>query len=154
MIIEPLNILLADDDTDDCLFFKKALEDLPISTHLTTVQDGEQLMTYLSENLVPLPDALFLDLNMPRKNGFECLCEIKDDEKLKDILVVMFSISYPRDPNYEQDMINRLLGIGAHHFIRKANDLDQLKQSIQLALTMAVEKKSLKEFSKILKKSA
>ena len=57
----PLNILLADDDTDDRFFFDKALKEIPIATHLTTVHDGEQLMNYLSENSEHLPDVLFLD---------------------------------------------------------------------------------------------
>jgi len=62
-----MKILLADDDIDDCFFFEKALEELQLSTHLTIVHDGQQLMNYLSENSKNLPDVLFLDLNMPRK---------------------------------------------------------------------------------------
>jgi CheY-like chemotaxis protein len=139
MDLKQLNVLLADDDIDDCIFFKNALAELHQSTNLTTVRDGEQLMDYLSENSEQLPDILFLDLNMPRKNGFECLVEIKENEKLKDLHVVMFSTSYPRDPNYEQDMINRLLKIGAFHFIRKPESFEQLKQAIEHALKLVVE---------------
>ena len=62
-----LNLLLADDDTDDCIFFKAALEKLSLSTHLTTVHDGEQLMRLLLKETYELPHVLFLDLNMPRK---------------------------------------------------------------------------------------
>jgi len=138
-----LKILLADDDMDDCFFFEKALEELQLSTHLTIVRDGEQLMNYLSENSKNLPDVLFLDLNMPRKNGFECLCEIKEHESLKGIPVVMFSTSYPRDEIYEADMVNTLLKIGAHHFIRKPGDFAQLKQVIHQTLTMFAERKSM-----------
>ena len=65
----PISILLADDDADDRFFFGKALKELPISTELTTVEDGEKLMSYLLKNSEKLPDVLFLDLNMPRKNG-------------------------------------------------------------------------------------
>lgn len=135
-----MNILLADDDMDDCFFFEKALEELQLSTHLTIVRDGQQLMNYLSENSQNLPDVLFLDLNMPRKNGFECLCEIKEHESLKVIPVVMFSTSYPRDQIYEANMINTLLKIGAHHFIRKPGDFAQLKQVIHQTLMMFAEK--------------
>src|ERR1035437_9311690 len=103
-----LNILLADDDTDDCNFFKKALEELSLSTHLTTVHDGEELMSYLSENSEHLPHVLFLDINMPRKNGLECLAEIKQNEKLKDIPVVMFSTSN------SWDKISELFKTGAN----------------------------------------
>jgi CheY-like chemotaxis protein len=140
MNIEQLNVLLADDDADDCLFFKKALDELQIVTHLTTVCDGEQLMNYLSKHSDQLPDILFLDLSMPRKTGFECLCEIKEDEKLKFLHVVMFSTSMPQNPNYEIDMINRLLDIGANHFIRKPSNIEPLKQAIQFALTMVTKK--------------
>jgi len=88
---------------------------------------------------------LFLDLSMPRKNGFECLCEIKEDEKLKDLLVVMFSTSFPRDSKYEEDMINRLLRIGAHDFIRKSDNLAQLKQFIHQIINRVAEKESFNE---------
>jgi len=138
-----LNILLADDDMDDCFFFKKALEELQLSTHLTIVRDGQQLMNYLSENSKNLPDVLFLDLNMPCKNGFECLCEIKEHESLKVIPVVMFSTSYPQDQIYETNMINTLLKIGAYHFIRKPGDFAQLKQVIHQTLMMFAERKSM-----------
>lgn len=136
-----LNILLAEDDIDDQFFFNKALMALPISTHLTTVHDGKELMDYLSENSEYLPDVLFLDINMPRKNGFECLFDIKQNEKLKDLPVVMFSTSYPRDMNYERDMINTLLKIGAYYFIRKPDDFNQLKLVISNALAILIEKK-------------
>ncbi len=150
MNLKELNILLADDDTDDCIFFEKALKELPLSTIFTAVHDGEQLMDYLSnallaQNLEPLPDVLFLDLNMPRKNGFECLSDIKQNMKLKDIPVVIFSTSYPQNPDYEHDMINMLLKFGADDFIRKPDDFEQLKKLIHLALTMVTEKISFNE---------
>ena len=76
------NLLLADDDEDDCDFFKEALDELLLPTSLVTVNDGVQLMDFLSESGAEnLPDILFLDLNMPRKNGLECLTEIKQLEK-------------------------------------------------------------------------
>ena len=145
MNIKQLNILLAEDDQDDRDFFDMALKEIPIPTHLTAVYDGEQLMDYLYKNSEHLPNVLFLDLNMPRKNGFECLCEIKEDEKLKDLLVVMFSTSYPRDSQYEEDMINRLLKIGAHDFIRKSDNLAQLKEFIHQVINRAAEKESFNE---------
>jgi CheY-like chemotaxis protein len=64
-----LHILLADDDIDDCNFFDKALQGLPISSYLTTVRDGDRLMKYPDENSEQLPDVLFPDINMPRKAG-------------------------------------------------------------------------------------
>jgi CheY-like chemotaxis protein len=144
MNLNQLNILLADDDTDDCCFFSKALREIPIATIPVIVHDGEQLMDYLFKNSEHLPDVLFLDLSMPRKNGFECLCEIKENKKLKDLLVIMFSTSYPHDRNYEENMINTLLKIGAHDYIRKSGDFAQLKQVIHNTLIMVAENNSLK----------
>ena len=141
MTSKHFNVLLADDDTDDCTFFKEALEVLQLSTHLTTVNDGEQLMNYLSENSEHLPDVLFLDLSMPRKNGFECLTEIKENEKLKYLPVVIFSISYPRDMVDEPDMINMFFKMGEHHYIRKNSDLEQLKHAIHHAIIMVAGNK-------------
>lgn len=123
-----LNILLADDDTDDCIFFEQAIESLKPTPHLKTVNDGEHLMNYLYENLTNLPTVLFLDINMPRKNGFECLAEIKRDANLKHLPVIMFSTSF------EQDVVNQLYQNGAHYFIRKPSEFLQFKKIIQQAL--------------------
>lgn len=85
-----LNILLVDDDKDDRFFFARALKALSIPTILVTISDGEQLMSYLSKNSEQLPDVLFLDLNMPRKNGNECLSEIKLNKKIKQLPVILY----------------------------------------------------------------
>ncbi len=126
-----MNILLAKDDIDDCNFFNKALKAEPKDTHLTTVHDGEQLMNYLSENSENLPHILFLDINMPRKNGFECLEEIKQNEKLKDLPVVMFSTTK------QQGIIDLLFKQGADIFVRKPSSLSELIQILDHALPIA-----------------
>lgn len=138
----PLNILLADDDTDDRFFFAKALNELPVNTHLITVHDGEQLMKYLSRHLNDLPDVLFLDLSMPQKNGFECLAEIKEDIRLAAMPVIMFSTAFPRDTNYEQGLIKMLLNIGAEGFIRKPSDFNLLKDIIHQSLNKIISHKA------------
>lgn len=140
--LAPFNILLADDDIDDRFFFSKALKEIPLLTNLTVVHDGEELMNYLEKNTENLPDILFLDLSMPRKTGFECLYEIKDNEKLKDIPVVMFSTSFPSDNTYEQGMIETLKKIGAQDYIRKPGDFTLLKELIHNIITQEIEKKS------------
>src|SRR5665648_73447 len=135
----PLNILLADDDTDNCFFFDNALKEIPIATHLTTVYDGEQLMNYLFKNSDHLPDVLFLDLNMPRKTGFECLVEIKENEKLKDLPVIIFSTLFPCDINYEQGIIDLLYQIGMQDYFGKPPEFSQFKQIIQQSLTLIAQ---------------
>ena len=133
--VTTINVLLADDDIDDRFFFDKALNEISQSTKLTTVGNGEELMNYLSRNLDNLPDILFLDLNMPCKNGFECLYELKDNEKLKSIPVIIFSTFFPGDHNYEQGIIETLKRIGAKDYIRKPEDFASLKEVINNTLT-------------------
>jgi CheY-like chemotaxis protein len=88
-----INILLADDDKADCLLFKDALEELPINAFLTIVENGEQVIEVLTNAKNNLPDVLFLDLNMPRKNGFATLGEIKRNSELYKLPIVIFSTS-------------------------------------------------------------
>ena len=125
-----LNLLLADDDPDDCIFFKQALDGLPRSTKLTAVHDGEQLMALLNNESTILPDVLFLDLNMPRKSGFECLSEIKLYERLKEMPVIIFSTSF------EQEVVSVLYTNGVQYFIRKPAEFSQLREVIEKALNL------------------
>lgn len=129
MAADEILVLLADDDKDDCMFFKEALEELPITTHLTIVNDGEQLMKLLIKGTDHLPHVLFLDLNMPRKNGFECLTEIKLNKKLSQLFVIIFSTSS------EQEIVNLLYEKGAQYYIRKPSEFTQIKRVIHQALT-------------------
>ncbi|PWB27015.1 response regulator [Flavobacterium sp. HTF] len=128
------NLLLADDDEDDCAFFKEALDELHLPVSLVTVNDGVQLMDFLSEKSVDnLPDILFLDLNMPRKNGSECLTEIKKIEKLQQLPVIIFSTSL------DINIVDLMYEKGAMHYIRKPGDFSQLKKVIGNALAVTTE---------------
>lgn len=131
-----LNVILTDDDLDDYTFFKTALDELPIATNLTWVKDGQQLMDLLADETYVLPNVLFLDINMPRKNGFECLHEIKRHERLKDLPVIMFSTSNSREN------MNSAFSQGAHVYIRKPGNFQQLKELIYHALPLATDKLS------------
>jgi len=128
--INTRHILLADDDADDSILFQEILEELPLSTHLTKVSNGEQLMQFLNETKDQLPDVLFLDLNMPRKNGYDCLSEIKGSEKLKSVSVIIFSTAF------EPQVISLLYEKGAQYYIRKPNNYWQLKNLIHQALIL------------------
>lgn len=145
MNLNSINILLADDDKEDRMLFKHALAEVPIATKLTTVNDGEELMDYLSKNTPDSIDIVFLDLSMPRKTGFECLSEIKEDDKLKDISIIVFSTSFTKDMYFEQGMINMLVKEGADHFVRKPGDFEQLKSVIHNALKAVIEKKTINQ---------
>jgi CheY-like chemotaxis protein len=130
MTLSPLNLLLADDDTDDCTFFKEVLEELPHATALTTVNDGVQLMNHLKFEIKQLPDALYLDLNMPRKTGSECLAEIKQNAKLKHLPIIIFSTSF------NPDVVNSLREQGANYYIRKPAEFYNLKAIISKSLDL------------------
>ncbi|MCV2483626.1 response regulator [Flavobacterium sp. SH_e] len=130
---EHYNLLLADDDEDDCLFFKEALDEIAVSTNLSMVHDGVQLMDYLKINISNLPDVIFLDLNMPRKNGLECLDEIKKDEKLNNLPIIIFSTSL------DSEIVNNLYQNGASYYIRKPGEFSKLKTVIEKALNVASE---------------
>ena len=127
------HILLADDDKDDSILFRDILDELPLSTHLTTVFNGEQLMQLLNGTKEQLPDVLFLDLNMPRKNGFNCLTEITRSEKLKFLPVIIFSTSY--DP----EIVHLLNRNGPPYYIRNPNNYAQLKSDIHHALNLTAK---------------
>lgn len=137
----PLNILLADDDMDDRIFFEKALKEIPLATTLSTVCNGEQLMDYLAVHEKQLPDVLFLDLSMPRKTGFECLAEIKENEKLKALTVIMFTTSFTRGFDLEDNLKATLNGMGASDYIRKPSDFNELKQIIEKTLNELIGNK-------------
>ena len=129
------DLLLADDDIDDCIFFEDALKELPISATLSTVNNGIQLMNYLLAKSDNLPDVLFLDLNMPRKSGIECLTEIKMIDKLKDLPVIIFSTSF------NTEVVDLFYQKGAHYYIRKPGEYEKLRKVILEAVTLTSQNK-------------
>ena len=127
---DALHILLADDDEDDRLFFKDAIEELKVRTNVTTVNDGVQLMDYLNKPDIQLPNVVFLDLNMPRKDGMQCLKEIRADARLKDLSVAIYSTS-----SSEED-IEETFVRGANIYIKKPNDFGALKKILSEVISL------------------
>jgi len=119
---EYIHILLADDDEDDRLFFTDAFSELKISTKVSTFNDGVELMNYLNDPESVLPNILFLDLNMPKKNGIECLHEIKSNSRFDDIAIAIYSTS-----SSEED-IEETFVLGANIYIKKPSDFASLKK--------------------------
>ena len=116
---KPVIILIADDDEDDRLMLKEALHENRLANDLKFVKDGEELMSYLhlkngftNEN-APKPGLILLDLNMPKKDGRECLKEIKSDPYLKSIPVVVLTTS-----KAEEDVL-RTYNLGVNSFVAK-----------------------------------
>jgi CheY-like chemotaxis protein len=122
------NILLADDDADDRLFFEDALNEVGIPARLTIACNGLELMTNLDSISEPPPLIIFLDLNMPRKNGFECLEEIRNSPRLKHIPVIIFSTTS------HEDAISTTFLKGANHYISKPSSFTLLVKAIATVL--------------------
>jgi len=130
-LIKPIqHILLADDDEDDQMLFRSALESFSSSIQLSTASNGEQLMIQLKKASDPLPDVLFLDLNMPCKNGIECLKEIKNDPKLVILPIFIFSTSA------QEESIDLTYETGANYYIQKPSGFGKLKEAIAWSLSM------------------
>jgi CheY-like chemotaxis protein len=116
---EPVVILMADDDDDDYLLTQKALKESKLLNTLVRVSDGEELTDYLfkrgiyTEKETLRPGIILLDLNMPRKDGREALKEIKEDDDLRDIPVVVFTTSKAEEDIY------KTYKLGVNSFITK-----------------------------------
>ena len=122
-----LRTILTDDDEDDRLFFKEAIESIPIETELQMFENGEALMAYLKKAKV-LPHLIFLDLNMPVKNGKECLSEIKADTRFQDIVIAIYSTS-----SSEKDIEDTFVQ-GANIYIQKPSDFKTLQAAVEKVL--------------------
>ena len=127
---EYIYIMLADDDEDDRMFFTDAFNELKITTKVQTCNDGVELMDYLKKEDSILPNVLFLDLNMPMKNGIECLHEIKADKRFDDIVIAIYSTSSSEE-HIEETFIS-----GANIYIKKPNDFNELKKVLSYVVTL------------------
>ncbi len=125
-----LHILLVEDDPGDVDLFREVLKEVNLRIHLATVEDGENAMLYLRRKppyeRVVRPQMIFLDLNLPRKDGREVLQEIKDDPTLLEIPVVVLSTS-----DAESD-IRKSYRYGANCFLTKPVGLDAFSRMIRL----------------------
>ncbi len=121
---KPITILMADDDPDDRLLSKEALEEARLANKLNFVEDGEELIDYLyqrgkfTEENAPRPGLILLDLNMPKKDGRQALKEIKADPNLKMIPIVVLTTS-----KAEEDIL-RTYELGVNSYITKPVTFD------------------------------
>jgi CheY-like chemotaxis protein len=137
MIGEPMEILLVEDNEDDILLEQEALADAKLVNLMSVVRDGEEALAYLRRQgkyqNARVPGLILLDINMPKKNGFEVLNEIKTDPALMHIPVVMLTTS-----DSEADII-KSYSRGACSFITKPMDFDKFRDVIrQFALYWAL----------------
>src|SRR5690349_608297 len=134
------SVFLADDDPDDRLFFADAIKLAKTPVTLTVSKDGMELMDRLATvTNPPPPDVIFLDLNMPRKSGFDCLREIRATPRLEKIPVVIVSTSS------NQDMINRTYDDGANYYLCKPRSFAQLVRAIEKVMELGFGQRTSKE---------
>ncbi|TVL98387.1 MAG: two-component system response regulator [Candidatus Brocadia sp. WS118] len=124
---EPITILMAEDDPDDRFMTKEAFKEAMLINDLRFVEDGEELMDYLyhrgrysDPKSAPRPGLILLDLNMPKKDGREALAEIKADEDLRRIPIVILTTS-----KAEEDII-RTYDLGSNSYITKPVSFESL----------------------------
>jgi len=130
-------ILLADDDMDDTEMFCEALADVDESVICCCAENGKEALKIL-ESLEQNPGVIFLDLNMPIMNGWECLKEIKSNQRFKDIPVIMISTS-----SHKNDMDNAA-SLGAVCYFVKPNNFKDLKEVLKIITSnLGVDLKSI-----------
>jgi CheY-like chemotaxis protein len=126
--VRSFDVILADDDAEDRLFFLEAFKDLNLSLGVNTVNDGAALLEYLND-IEHIPQIIFLDLNMPKVDGLTCLKEIRSNPRYKDVCIVIYSTSS------NEDEIENCLVIGANFYIKKPSDFDKLKSMLYKVIT-------------------
>jgi len=124
-------ILVVDDDVDDLLFFTDALAEIDAQIECITAMNGIDALRKL-ENLPVRPDFIFLDLNMPKMNGKQCLWHIKNNPLFQSIPVIIYSTSRL------QDDMDEVTELGAAAFLIKPNKFQLLKTEIARILTKAL----------------
>ncbi len=114
-----IRILIVDDDADDRRLFIEAIKEVDRGIVCVTANDGREALEVL-KNSVVLPNYIFLDLRMPAYGGKRCLSEIKSDERLKQIPVIIYTTSR------EVEESKAMLDLGAAHFISKPSNTDDI----------------------------
>lgn len=129
-----LNIILADDDEDDRLLFREALDEIALQTRLSLFKHGQELLDYLFQPQTEPPNVVFLDLNMPIKDGMQCLREIRGNPKFNDMYIAIYSTS-SSDADIKETFLN-----GANIYINKPNCFNKLKNTIEKVLNLNWQK--------------
>jgi CheY-like chemotaxis protein len=125
--MEVKSIFLAEDDEDDVVIFNEILLDIGKEINMTVAVNGFELMRLL-QNARVLPELIFLDLNMPLKNGFQCLEEIRSNGDWKDIRIIMYSTSA------QPQQIEKAYKQGADLYLQKPTSYTEFKQAIENCL--------------------
>ncbi len=122
-----IHILLADDDEDDTFLFQEALSQIQVKANLITAENGMELMKKLT-SAEQTPDLIFLDMNMPVKNGLECLTEIRENDKFKETPVLILSTSIA------ENLLESAHKGGANLYIQKPTSFASLISIIETCI--------------------
>lgn len=120
--------MLVDDDIDDTELFTEAVESVDASVNCLNAADGREALAKLSSKTQRKPDLIFLDINMPVMNGWQFISRLKDDEKLKEIPVIMYSTSS------KMTDFKTALDSGALCFFTKPDSFTTLKNILRIVL--------------------
>ena len=123
-----LRLMIVDDDADDRTLFVQSVKEIDETIECIVAKDGQEALKLLSQPLSKLPNFIFLDLRMPRVGGKRCLIELKKDERLKNIPVVIYTTS--REVKESQE----LKELGAVHFISKPGSPDEIYYVVSFVL--------------------
>jgi two-component system response regulator len=127
--LHPIEILLVEDNPGDSRLAKEALKESKLKNNLYVAEDGVEAMNFLYKkgkySKMPRPDLVILDLNLPKKDGREVLAEIKNDDNLKRIPVVILTIS-----KAEEDIL-KTYNLHANCYVTKPLDLDQFMKVVR-----------------------
>ena len=115
------NIVLAEDDEDDSLMFRDVLADLKFSVDVKVFDNGHDLLHYLFEVCEECPDIIFLDLDLPRRNGIDCLVEIRRVSKYHDVPVIVLSTSS------HAPTVQKSFESGANLFVQKPDTFHRMR---------------------------
>jgi CheY-like chemotaxis protein len=130
----PRNFFLVDDDIDDIIIFQETLKKIDDKIQFSYANNGKAAIDMLTKNTGQLPNLIFLDINMPRMDGKECLKIIKHDEKLKHIPVLMYTTS-SQSSDIEETMM-----LGAMCFITKPWGVNELKTLLSAIVHAPISK--------------
>ncbi len=124
--------MIIDDDEDDRFFFNEAIEGMLNSSICREANDGLDALSQLRK-AEQLPDFIFLDVNMPRMDGRECLKELKKEAKLRNIPIIMYSTSF------SEESIKEFRTLGSSYCLLKPTDMNKLSEQILMATSRSTK---------------
>ncbi|MGZ5191164.1 MAG: response regulator [Flavisolibacter sp.] len=123
---ELIHCLIIDDDPDDQEIFLMCIRKISQNIICSTSNSGVEAIAMLNSNEDYIPDFIFLDVNMPKMNGIDCLKHLKSIERLNETKIMMYSTTS------ESDIVKESLNLGADEFIKKPSKTSELKEKLSI----------------------